>query len=698
LQSNKGGFMSSISVGTTTTTGYVVTSDSTGALVLKTGASATTAVTIDTSQNVGIGTGSPAYKLDVSGSVRLKTGATGTPVIVSTGSDTQGTLRFGSSSTEYSINSGADYLAMIFNTNGSERARIDSSGNLLVGTTSPTYNASGRGLVEINGSSTSLLALKTGGNAAGYVYHDGTEMSVVNTRAGSLQLSTNGAERARITSAGNFGIGTTSPSGRLEVSKSGPSLIYNKETSVGVTSVWNSSDGSIVLFGTESNHPLLFVTNNTERARIDTSGNFGIGTTSPSSFGKLAVNVGQGIGFSTDQFGNALMTSGTSANQGFGLNIQVGNPGSLSLTRGASINLYGNTQDLPTTVGLAGSVVIATSSDAAITSANGNNIYFRYGSAELARITSSGKFLLGATSGGGELSFKDVTGVKIQFNASADNSYAISKLAGGGTLGDGEYRFTAGNTSAGAFTFSSGGSERVRITSGGNFGIGTSTPQYRLSLGNATGRKLAVYDDGTSGGVAAGFGTDLSGSGYELSAWSGAPGGGNGIFTFGQVNTTNGAFTERLRVNTGGQLTLPYQPAFMATEQAIEFTPGTGTYIYGAVKLNRGSHYNSGNGRFTAPVTGVYYFCHQTSGRPVSSTTYEPKIYVNGVEFSRAFVNGVGYGPNGTTTLTISLSANDYVEAGFYNGASPPVVLSGSNDINTSSNGIVSGFMGWLLG
>ena len=690
--------MSSISVGTTTTTGYVVTSDSTGALVLKTGASATTAVTIDTSQNVGIGTGSPAYKLDVSGSVRLKTGATGTPVIVSTGSDTQGTLRFGSSSTEYSINSGADYLAMIFNTNGSERARIDSSGNLLVGTTSPTYNASGRGLVEINGSSTSLLALKTGGNAAGYVYHDGTEMSVVNTRAGSLQLSTNGAERARITSAGNFGIGTTSPSGRLEVSKSGPSLIYNKETSVGVTSVWNSSDGSIVLFGTESNHPLLFVTNNTERARIDTSGNFGIGTTSPSSFGKLAVNVGQGIGFSTDQFGNALMTSGTSANQGFGLNIQVGNPGSLSLTRGASINLYGNTQDLPTTVGLAGSVVIATSSDAAITSANGNNIYFRYGSAELARITSSGKFLLGATSGGGELSFKDVTGVKIQFNASADNSYAISKLAGGGTLGDGEYRFTAGNTSAGAFTFSSGGSERVRITSGGNFGIGTSTPQYRLSLGNATGRKLAVYDDGTSGGVAAGFGTDLSGSGYELSAWSGAPGGGNGIFTFGQVNTTNGAFTERLRVNTGGQLTLPYQPAFMATEQAIEFTPGTGTYIYGAVKLNRGSHYNSGNGRFTAPVTGVYYFCHQTSGRPVSSTTYEPKIYVNGVEFSRAFVNGVGYGPNGTTTLTISLSANDYVEAGFYNGASPPVVLSGSNDINTSSNGIVSGFMGWLLG
>lgn len=100
---------------------------------------------------------------------------------------------------------------LVFQTGASPTTAVtfDASGNLLVGTSSATYSAAGRGLVEINGSSTSLMALKTGGSAAGYVYHDGTDMSVVNTKAASLQLSTNGTERARIDSSGNFGLNVT---------------------------------------------------------------------------------------------------------------------------------------------------------------------------------------------------------------------------------------------------------------------------------------------------------------------------------------------------------------------------------------------------------------------------------------------------------------------------------------------------------
>jgi hypothetical protein len=63
--------MSTISSSTTSTTAFGVTADTTGALVIQTGATPTTAMTIDTSQNVGIGTSSPATKLDVRGELSV---------------------------------------------------------------------------------------------------------------------------------------------------------------------------------------------------------------------------------------------------------------------------------------------------------------------------------------------------------------------------------------------------------------------------------------------------------------------------------------------------------------------------------------------------------------------------------------------------------------------------------------------------
>lgn len=61
---------SSISAGTTSSTALVATADTTGALQLATN-NGTVAVTIDTSQNVGIGTASPTAKVDVTGGIKL---------------------------------------------------------------------------------------------------------------------------------------------------------------------------------------------------------------------------------------------------------------------------------------------------------------------------------------------------------------------------------------------------------------------------------------------------------------------------------------------------------------------------------------------------------------------------------------------------------------------------------------------------
>ena len=82
-------------------------------------------------------------------------------------------------------------------------------------------------------------------------------------------------------SGGNVYIGKETGSSLLELdAQSNDGIRINNGTVNGV--VFNTSDNSMTV-GTVSAHPLLFFANNTEAARIDTSGNMGIGTTSPDS-------------------------------------------------------------------------------------------------------------------------------------------------------------------------------------------------------------------------------------------------------------------------------------------------------------------------------------------------------------------------------------------------------------------------------
>ena len=118
----------------TTTSGLQVAPDNSGSLQLQTNGT-TTALTIDTSQNVGIGTTSPATKLAVSGEAKL---ISGTQSILSFGNSVSTTfakLEYDDTNGNFNLNNPRAF-PLRFLTNDTERMRIDSSGRVLINATS----------------------------------------------------------------------------------------------------------------------------------------------------------------------------------------------------------------------------------------------------------------------------------------------------------------------------------------------------------------------------------------------------------------------------------------------------------------------------------------------------------------------------------------------------------------------------------
>jgi hypothetical protein len=136
----------------TATSGAAISADATGILELQSGSTPTTAATIDASQNVGIGTNAPAVKLHVN------KGSVGEAVRFTGSTDNARSLTFNSSSEggfdgatwqRNILSSGGNHTWAV---NSTERMRIDSSGDLLVGRTTAlagTFNSSNSQGLEV---------------------------------------------------------------------------------------------------------------------------------------------------------------------------------------------------------------------------------------------------------------------------------------------------------------------------------------------------------------------------------------------------------------------------------------------------------------------------------------------------------------------------------------------------------------------
>ena len=416
---------------------------------------------------------------------------------------------------------------LVFMDDGTEVARFQGTTGFGIGTSSPSEKITIQsGNLNFMGGTNDAQYIKfgdTGDDDIGniFYYHGNNNMV----------FTTNASEAMRIDSSGRLGIGESSALGKLHVKSadsgasvdaSADELVIEGSANTGISILSGASNSGSIYFGdsglnydgyiaySQSSRNFSFGTAGAERMRIDSSGNVGIGTSSP--LNQLHVRgSGNGIvrfdGNANSNTSTLLVSHNTAGDCGLQFNsnqLNMFSYGDIAFFPSTS-NISGSYPNGQTVVFKnSGNVGIGTASpSAALEIFSGTQPQLKVGSASATADRNAGLLVYAhnsATAGSRKIEmFLDADGG----TSSGSDNLHIEKV---GNAGDATIHQQCNASlilkTKGTMILSTNDTERMRITSDGKVGIGTSSPISELQVDGASTPKITVRSaDGTSASV-----------------------------------------------------------------------------------------------------------------------------------------------------------------------------------------------------
>jgi len=510
--------------------------------------SGATRLAIDSSGNLGIGTTSMDDLVHISTAENASKGLRITNtnnsqasaiarVFISGGDNAKAALRLETNGQFHDIferNTGE----LTIEDNGTERIRIDSSGNVGINQV-PTRELS----LHSPNNNNALIHFTnddTGETSADgiLVGLDGNENMVINNQetGKTINFSNGGSERLRIESDGSIAIKTNDValrgSGTLRINSGSTSGVLNLDGGS------SNHGGEINLFGGSNGGRIIFragqgAGQQSEKMRLTENGRLGIGTTSPSN--AVVIN-----------------TPGSAANCKLEISQSGGGGGTSEI-------LFSDT------VSGRGRIFFDHG-------ASPEGIKFEAAGTQTLIVTTGGRVGIGTTDpnaqrfSGSPAGVLNVHGTKPVFYVSESDSQDGNGVDRASYIGMQNGNTFIGSTSAGGLIFQCGdgtASERMRINASGNVGIGETSPSHKLHISAAENSTIAYFD------------TDLGGRGLKINTFASGNAASAGVEFEAPAGAAKSAFvfkgaSEFMRIDPDGDVLVGLTTALSTQTGSIQ--------------------------------------------------------------------------------------------------------------------------------